>query len=136
MTFDTKVALVIRAGLLPWQGLNVAAFLATGLAAAFPNAVGEPYEDGSGTRYGALCGQPILLYAADAPALARALDRALSRGVTPVIYTAEMFATTHDAANRAAVRAVPRVALDLVGLGLRAERKVADKILDGLRFHP
>ena len=47
-----------------------------------------------------------------------------------------MFATGHDAANRAVVKAVERAQLDLVGLALRAERKVADKILDGLKFHP
>jgi hypothetical protein len=46
-----------------------------------------------------------------------------------------MFATTHDAANRAAVKAVGRGDLNLVGLALRAERKVVDKILDGLKFH-
>jgi hypothetical protein len=35
-----------------------------------------------------------------------------------------------------AVKAVERTKLDLVGIALRAERKVADKILDGLKFHP
>jgi hypothetical protein len=46
-----------------------------------------------------------------------------------------MFTTTHDAANRAVVKAVGRTDLNLVGLALRAERKVVDKILDGLKFH-
>ena len=46
-----------------------------------------------------------------------------------------MFRTTHDAANRAAVRAVGRTDLNLVGLAMRAERKVIDKIVDGLKFH-
>jgi hypothetical protein len=47
----------------------------------------------------------------------------------------DMFKTTHDEANRAAVRAVARDDLNLVGLALRAERKVVDEILEGLKFH-
>jgi hypothetical protein len=46
-----------------------------------------------------------------------------------------MFKTTHDAANRQVVRAVMRADLNLVGLAMRAERKVVDKIVDGLKFH-
>lgn len=135
MRFDTKIALVIRTDLEPWQKLNVAAFLASGIAAAFPDCIGAPYEDGSATRYHALIGQPILIYGADRAALSRALERALARNVTPALYTEDMFATTHDEANRAAVKAVARPDLNLVGLAVRAGRKVVDKICDGLKFH-
>ena len=135
MQFDTKIALVIRDDLQAWQKLNVAAFLAGGIAAAFPNCVGDSYEDGSGTRYHALIGQPILIYGADRAALTRALDRALSRGVKAAVYTDGMFRTTHDAANRAVVKAVQQTELDLVGLAFRADRKVIDKVVDGLKFH-
>ena len=135
MQFDTKVALVIRSDLETWQKLNVAAFLASGIAAAFPECVGEPYGDRSGTRYHALIGQPILIYGADRPALSRALERALARDVKPAVYTEDMFKTTHDEANRAAVQAVIRADLNLVGLAFRAARKAGDKIVDGLKFH-
>lgn len=135
MQFDTKIAVVIRTDLAAWQKLNVAAFLTSGIAATFPACIGEPYQDGSGTRYLSLIGQPILIYGGDAPALTRALERALSRDVTPAIYTEDMFKTTHDTANRDAVRAVKRADLNLVGLAMRAERKVIDKIVDGLKFH-
>lgn len=135
MQFDTKIAVVIRTDLAAWQKLNVAAFLTSGIAATFPACIGEPYQDGSGTRYLSLIGQPILIYGGDAPALTRALGRALSRDVTPAIYTEDMFKTTHDAANRDAVLAVKRADLNLVGLAMRAERKVIDKIVDGLKFH-
>ena len=135
MQFDTKIAIVIRTDLQTWQKLNVAAFLTSGIAAAFPDCIGEPYEDASGTNYHALIGQPILIYGADGSALTRALDRALTRSVKPAVYTEDMFKTTHDAANRAAVRAVARADLNLVGLAVRAERKVIDKIVDGLKFH-
>ena len=135
MQFDTKIAVVVRSDLEVWQKLNVASFLCGGIAAAFRECVGEPYEDGSGTRYLPLIGQPILIYGADRSALSRALERALARNVSPALYTEDMFRTTHDAANRAAVRAVGRADLNLVGLAMRAERKVIDKIVDGLKFH-
>ena len=135
MQFDTKIAVVIRSDLEVWQKLNVAAFLAGGIAATFPECVGEAYEDGSDTRYLSLIGQPILIYGADRAALSRALARALARNVTPALYTEDMFKTTHDEANRAAVKAVVRPDLNLVGLAVRAERKVVDKIVDGLKFH-
>ncbi|MGT2434628.1 DUF2000 family protein [Bradyrhizobium betae] len=135
MQFDTKIAVVIRNDLQAWQKLNVAAFLTSGIAAAFPECIGEPYEDASSTTYHALIGQPILIYGADGPALSRALDRALTRSVKPALYTEDMFKTTHDAANREAVRAVARADLNLVGIAMRADRKVIDKIVDGLKFH-
>jgi hypothetical protein len=135
MQFDTKIAVVIRTDLEAWQKLNVAAFLAGGIAASFPACIGDPYEDSSGTKYLSLIGQPILIYGADRAALTRALERALTRGVTPALYTEDMFKTTHDAANRAVVKAVARADLNLVGLALRAERKLVDKIVDGLKFH-
>jgi hypothetical protein len=136
MQFDTKIALVIRTDLEAWQKLNIAAFLSSGIAAAFPECIGAPYEDGSGTPYHALIGQPILIYGApDAAALSRALERALARNVKPALYTEDMFKTAHDEANRAAVKAVARADLNLVGVAVRAERKVVDKIVDGLKFH-
>jgi hypothetical protein len=135
MQFDTKIAVVVRTDLEPWQKLNVTAFLAGGIAAAFPECIGAPYEDGSATKYLSLIGQPILIYGADGAALTRALERALARNVTPAVYTADMFRTTHDEANRAAVKAVARADLDLVGIAMRAERKMIDKIVDGLKFH-
>jgi hypothetical protein len=135
MQFDSKIAIAIRHDLETWQKLNVAAFLAGGIAAAFPGCVGEPYADGSGTPYHALIGQPILIYGADKAGLARALDRAIARDVTAAVYTEDMFKTTHDAANRAVVKAVARSDLNLVGLAFRADRKVIDKIVDGLKFH-
>lgn len=135
MQFDTKIAVVIRTDLQTWQKLNVASFLTSGIAAAFPECIGEPYEDASGTTYHALIGQPILIYGADGPALSRALDRALTRAVKPAVYTEDMFKTTHDAANRDVVKAVARPDLNLVGIAMRAERKVIDKIVDGLKFH-
>ncbi len=62
MIFETKVALVLRSDLASWQKMNVAAFLASGIAASHLESIGEPYEDASGNRYLCLIGQPILVY--------------------------------------------------------------------------
>ena len=69
MLFETKIALVIRDDLVSWQKMNVAAFLASGIAASYPQSIGDPYEDASGNRYLRLIGQPILIYGADRAAL-------------------------------------------------------------------
>jgi len=134
--FDTKLAVVLRDDLAVWQKTNVTAFLVSGIAASEPGVVGEPYQDASGNEYLPMFVQPVLVYEADAPALRRAYERALSRGVRPAVYTRELFETNHDEANRAAVASVPADELDLVGIAFRAERKVADRVVDRLRFHP
>ena len=111
------------------------AFLVSGVAGTSPETVGEPYRDASGNTYLPMFVQPVLVYEADAVALRRAYDRAMDRGVTPAIYTADLFATGHDEANRAAVAAVAAEDLDLVGIAFRDERKTVDKVVDRLRFH-
>jgi len=135
MQYDTKVAIVVRKDLETWRKLNCVSFLAGGLAGLFPEIVGEPYRDGSGTVYGPLVRQPILIFEADAAALTRTNDRALSRDVTPLIFTADLFATGNDRDNRAAVASVERNALDLVGMALHADKKAVDKIVKGLKLH-
>jgi hypothetical protein len=137
LEFDTKVAVVLRDDLAVWQKANVTAFLLSGIAGSNPSLVGEAYIDGSGNRYLPMLRQPILIYAADAAGIRRAYERAMQRGVQELaIYTNELFSTPHDDANRAAVAAVPADELDLVGIGLRADRKTVDKVLDRLRPHP
>ena len=78
----------------------------------------------------------MLVYEADDDALRRAYERAMSRNVELAVYTQELFETDYDEANRAAVAAAPADELDLVGIAFRAERKVVDKVVDRLRFHP
>jgi len=135
MRYGTKIALVVRDDLATWQKLNVASFLAGGLVGASPELAGEPYQDASGRFYGPLIRQPVLIFAASAAELTNVLQRAQQRGVRPHLYTTELFATGNDVDNRAAVAAVTTGALDLVGLGLHAERKEIDKIIKGLKLH-
>ena len=132
----TKIAVVIRDDLAVWQKLNMTAFLASGVAASAPDAIGADYTDADGTRYSPMFGQPVLVFEGDATRLARTLERAVSRGVVPTVFTSDLFATGDDTANRAAVAAVPRADLNLAGIAIRADRKIVDKITEGLRLHP
>jgi hypothetical protein len=135
--FETKIAVVLLNDLPVWQKTNATAFLVSGFAAADPSLVGEPYVDGSGNRYLPMFRQPVMVYAAEPGEIRRVYERAMAREVEQLaIFTRELFSTPYDAANRAAVAAVPANELDLVGLALRAERKVVDKIVDRLRPHP
>jgi hypothetical protein len=136
MQFDTKIAVVLLDELEVWQKTNVTAFLVSGIAGTIPGVVGEPYRDATGNEYLPMLVQPVLVYEADGDAVRRAYERAMSRGVTPAVYTRDLFATNHDEANRAAVAEVVADDLDLVGIAVRAERKTVDKIVDRLRFHP
>jgi hypothetical protein len=136
MTFDTKIAVVVREDLALWQKLNVTAFLSGGLAGIYPEIVGERYSDASGLAYGPLVRQPVLVFTASPDELARTLTRARERGVVPSIYTMALFTTYNDIDNRAAVAAVSTEKLDLAGLALHADRKLVDKIIKGLKLHP
>jgi hypothetical protein len=135
MTFDTKVAILVLEDLAVWQKLNVTAFLATGIVAAAPEALGEPYEDAAGRRYARMLGQPILVFAATPEQLAHAFRVSRERGLTRAAYVRAMFSTGHDAANRAAFKAEPADSPDLVGLALRGPRKDVDKATKGLSLH-
>jgi hypothetical protein len=136
LRFDTKIAVVVRDDLAAWQRVNVAAFLVSGIAATAPELVGEPYVDGTGNRYLPMFRQPVHVFEADAAGLRRAYERARERGAELAIFTADLFATGHDAANRAAVAAVPAADLDLVGIALHADGKLVDRALDKVRRHP
>lgn len=136
MVFDTKVAILVREDLEVWQKLNVAAFLASGIAGAAPEAMGEPYEDAAGRKHARLLGQPILIFAAGPETLLRAFRQAVERGLTRAVYVKAMFSTGHDAANRAAFLAEDAEAPDLVGLALRGLKKDVDKATKGATLHP
>jgi hypothetical protein len=134
--FDTKIAVLLRDDLEPWQRLNATAFLVSGLGPTLPEVIGEPYEDADGTAYLPMFRQPVMVFEGTKELLATALDRALTRALPRALFTSDLFATGHDAANRAAVRAVPRTGLDLVGLAVYGPRNAVDKVVKGARMHP
>ena len=135
--FDTKVAVVVRDDLAAWQRLNVCAFLMSGVVGgAGEPVVGPDYEDGSGRAYLPMLRQPVLVFESSAAKLRTVYERAVARELRFAIFTADLFATGHDDDNRAAVRAVLREALDLVGLAVRAPHKAVDGVVRGLKRHP
>ncbi|NYF09872.1 hypothetical protein HDC94_001028 [Leifsonia sp. AK011] len=133
--FDTKIVVVLREGLLPWQELNVTAFLTSGIATSEPGIVGDPYRDADGNEYLPMSRQPIVVLTGPGEVLAAVRTRALGRGLRPSIYTRELFASGHDAANRAVVAAVGADDLDLVGIALRGPRNAVDRVVKGARMH-
>lgn len=134
--FDTKITIVVREDLAVWQKLNVTAFLTSGIIAQAPEIIGEAYRDADGCVYNAMSIQPMVVLAADQAALKAIQKRAHERGVVTSAYIEEMFATGHDAANRAVFAQFALDEAKLVGLALRADRKVVDKITKGARMHP
>jgi hypothetical protein len=135
MRFDTKIAVVVQAGLPVWQQLNIVAFTASGVAISSPGITGEPYEDGSGNMYFPMFRQPVLVFEADPAQIKEAYGRTMAHGIRSAIFIRELFSTNHDAANRAAVKARTTEDLDLVGFALHGERGIVDKIVKGLKLH-
>jgi hypothetical protein len=134
--FGTKISIVVREDLATWQKLNVVAFLVSGVVGANSGLLGEPYEDAAGNAYNPLMIQPTIVLSADRETLKAIYGRAMERRVRLSLYIEDMFTTGHDAANRAAVKQYAPEAMNVVGLGLRDERKIVDKITKGARMHP
>jgi hypothetical protein len=134
--FDTKIAVLLREDLETWQRLNVTAFLVSGLGSTIPEVVGEPYADADGTAYLPMFRQPVLVFEGTKETLTAAHTRALGRVLPVSVFTSDLFATGNDTDNRAAVRAVPKDQLDLVGMLVYGPRNAVDKVLKGARMHP
>ncbi|MFE7356043.1 DUF2000 family protein [Streptomyces sp. NPDC057543] len=134
--FDTKIAVLLREDLETWQRLNVTAFLVSGLGPELPEVIGEPYADADGTAYLPMFRQPVLVFEGAKETLTAAHSRALSRSLPRSVFTSDLFATGNDRDNRAAVRAVAKDQLDLVGLAVYGPRNAVDKVLKGARMHP
>lgn len=135
MRFETKIVVVLRDDIAVWQKLNITAFLVSGIAATVEGVVGVPYEDANNQHYLPMFVQPVLVFAATAEQIQTAFDRVGANTITCSVFTEALFATSHDEANRAAVKAVATDDLKLVGMAFRADRKIADKIIKGLTLH-
>ena len=134
--FNTKIAIVVRDDLATWQKLNVTAFLTSGIVGAGEGPLGEPYEDAASNTYNPLVIQPMIVLSADADILKTIYRRAMNCGVRLSLYSDDIFATGHDAANCAAVRQFLPKAMNVVGLALHEDKKLADKVTKGARMHP
>lgn len=128
-----KIAVVLRYDLEPWQRLNVAAFTISGVASQ-DGAVGEDYRDASDNRYLPMFKDPVLVFSASPEEMTRTVERARGRDVAFSIFTRDLFNTFNDVDNRAAVSAVSADNLEVVGLAFRTDRRLADKVLKGLKL--
>ncbi len=133
--FETKIAIVVREDLATWQKLNVTAFLTSGIVGANEGLLGERYEDAAGNTYSPLVIQPMIVLSADTDTLKAIYRRGMERGVRLSLYIEDMFSTGYDAANRAAVKQHTPENMNVVGLALREDKKVVDKITKGARMH-
>jgi hypothetical protein len=133
--FQTKIAIVVRDDLADWQKLNVTAFLTSGIVGQSPDIIGEAYRDAAGNVYNAMTIQPMVVLVADQETLRTIQKRALERQVITSAYVEEMFATGHDAANREVFARFAPDAANFVGIALRADRKIVDKITKGAAMH-
>ena len=133
--FDTKIAIIIRDDLATWQKLNVTAFLMSGITGANPWIVGKTYQDRGGKRHLAISVQPVIVLAGTANVLTNIRNRANETGVDTVAYIEEMFSTGHDDANRAVFAEHDATEANTVGIALRADKKIVDKITKGARMH-
>lgn len=133
--FDTKIAIVVRDDLAPWQELNVTAFLTGGIVGVNQGLLGEPYEGAAGNTYNPLVIQPMIVLSASTDAIRPIYRWATERSVRLSMYIEEIFATSHDAANRAAVKQhLPNV-LTIVGLALREQKNLIDRTTKGAWMH-
>ena len=133
--FETKIVVMVRDDLAVWQKLNVTAFLMSGIVGANPSIIGEPYLDKQNNTHLRLSVQPVVVLEAPANVLKNARNRAYSREVPTAIYIEEMFSTGHDEANRAVFKLHGPEEENVVGLALRADKKIADKITSGAKMH-
>ncbi len=134
--FDTKIAIVLRNDMAPWQALNVTAFLTSGIVAQSPDVIGEPYRDRAGNTYNPLSIQPVIVLAADQATISSIHRRSLERDIKTCLYIEEMFSTGHDAANRAVFAQFAPDDAKVVGIAMRADKKLVDKVTKGARMHP
>jgi len=132
----TTLAVLLRDDLAAWQRLNITAFVTSGIAATHPQLIGEPYVDGDATTYLPMFGHPVLVFEGDPATLKAAHQRALGRELAMSVFTADLFRTGNDVDNRAAVAAVRRDDLDLVGLAVFGPRNAVDKVVKGAHRHP
>ena len=135
MTFPTKIVIVLLDSLEIWQKLNVTAFLMSGVVGKSPDLIGKPYQDKSGELYSALNIHPVIVLSAEFKVLTNIHKRAINRSVECSVYIRDMFVTGHDEANRATVLGYNTQDLPLVGLALKEEKKLVDKITKGAKLH-
>jgi hypothetical protein len=134
--YDKKVAVVIKDDLLPWQKLNVVAFLAGSVAIEFPETHGKKFITADHETFLPFIKHPTLVYKAESSdKLQRAFQRAKDRDLAIGIYTRQLFDTRSEEENVLEIAKHTADQLDLVGMIVYGENKKVDKALDELPYH-
>ena len=136
MSYDNKIAIVLKNDLQSWQKLNVAAFLASSVAIEFPETHGKPFINASNAQYLPFIKHPILIFKAETNAeITRAFNRAKERALHIGIYTDPLFATKNEEENLIEIAKCTDETQNLVGIIVYGDTKKVNKALDGLKFH-
>ena len=133
---NTKIAIILLAELEMWQKLNVTAFLMSGIIGKHPELIGKEYRDKSANGYLALNQQPVVILEADTPKMGKIHERIISRSIASALYIRDMFSTYNDDDNRSTVLKYNSSELPLVGIAIREEKKLVDKVTKGAKLHP
>lgn len=134
MDFDTKIKIILREGLEPWQELNITAFLMSGIGGT-QNIVGQPYIDKDGMTYLPMSQQPIMIHSGSKEEMQALLQKALTKDCAIAIYTEELFHTYNDEDNRAMIAKYGTAELNLVGIGIRGKKNQIDRLTKGIELH-
>lgn len=134
MDFDTKIKIILRDDLKPWEELNITAFLASGIA-SIEGVTGEPYEDADGNKYLPMSKQPVMILTASGDKIREVRQKAMDRNMAVAVYIKELFDTFNDEDNRAEVKKRRAEDLDLVGIGIRGPKNQLDRITKGIPMH-
>ena len=133
---ETRIVVILRDDLAARQRANATAFLVSGIAADEPATVGEPYEDASGNRYLPMFREPAYMYMCGRDDLFRAAAEPASAGYpspcSPT--TSSRPATTTSTGRRSGLSRPTTSPSSASPFG--TDRKAADRITKGLRFHP
>jgi hypothetical protein len=136
MTYENKVAMVIKNDLMDWQKLNVASFLASSVAVKFPETHGKAFVNASESEYLPFIKHPILVYKADDQAqINGAFQSAKQRDLDIGIYTKPLFSTKNEDENHVEISKCTDENQELVGIIIYGENKKVNKALNGLKFH-
>lgn len=133
--FDTKIAIILLDRLEVWQKLNVTSFLTSGIIGQNSDLIGENYKDKSNYQYLPLNRQPVIILSGDTATLKKIHERICTRSLHCSLYIRDMFTSGNDEANRQTVLRYDSDNLPVVGLAIREERKIVDKITKGTKLH-
>lgn len=133
-SFKDKIVIVLEKGLLPWQELNVTAFLASCIASHFPETMGKDFVDASSVSYLGMFRQPVMVFEATTEEIKNIYKKSRERELHIGIYPRKIFETQGDQ-NLEAVAVVKEEDHDIVGLVIFGSKNKVDKTLDGLELH-